>query len=59
MKYRGRSSFCTVNSNTVNSKKVCISTEKANLIYDKIENNEGLGIKTIRQELCKPQKLEQ
>ena len=31
----------------------------ANLIYDNIENNDVLGIETIKQELCKSEKKEQ
>ena len=53
---KGKSSFCIVNSNSVNSNKTCITTELANLIYNKVENNEILRIKTIKQELNKPEK---
>ena len=53
-KNRGRSTCCTVNSNNA-----CISTELANLIYDKVENNDVLTIETVKQELGKPEKKEQ
>ena len=59
MNNRGRSSFCFVSSNNVNSNKACISTGLANQIYSKVENNEVLRIKTIKQQLCKPEKKEQ
>ena len=54
MNNRGKSSFCTVNSN-----KACIWTELANLLYNKVENNDVLRIETIEQKLWKPEKREQ
>ena len=47
MNDRGRSYFGTVNSNTVHNNSACISTELANFIYDKVENNQDLSIETI------------
>ena len=43
MNNRSKSSFCTVNNNTLNSNKACISTKLAYLIYDKVKNNHILG----------------
>ena len=46
MNNRGKSTFCTVNSNDT-----CISTALANLIYHKVEKIWALRIETIKQEL--------
>ena len=54
MNNRGKSTFCVINSD-----KLCISTDLANLIYDRVEKNQLLRIKTLKQELCKPEKNEQ
>ena len=48
MNNRGKAAFGIVNSN-----KVCVSIELANLIYDKVE------IEIIKQELYKLEKKEQ
>ena len=53
MNNRGKPSLCIV------IRHACISPELANLIYDKVEKNQVLRIKTIKQELCKPDKEEQ
>ena len=42
--------FCTVNSNTVNNNMACISTELADLIYNKVENSQVPSVETIKQE---------
>ena len=54
MKNRDKSNFCIVDSN-----KACISADLANLIYDKEEKNQVLGIETKKQELCILEKREQ
>ena len=41
----GKSTFCILNCN-----KACISTELANLIYDRVGKNQVLRIETIEQE---------
>ena len=53
MNNREKSTFCIVNST-----KAFIPTELANLIYVKLEKNQVLRIKTIIQELSKPEKRE-
>ena len=59
MNNRGKTSFCIIKSNTVISNMAQVSTVVANLIYEKIENNDVFRILTIKQELCKSQKREQ
>ena len=54
MNSEGKSTFCIVNSDMA-----CISTELANLIYDKSEKNKVLRMETIQQELVKSEKVEQ
>ena len=51
MNNRGRSTFCIINSN-----KACMSTELASLIYNMVEKIQAVLMKTIKQELCKPDK---
>ena len=54
-----QSIFCVNNRSTlsgqhnVNSDQTYISTELANLIYNKVEKNEVIGIETIQYELCR------
>ena len=48
MDIRRKSNFHNINSN-----KAYISTELANLIYDKVKKNQVLGLATIHHELCK------
>ena len=43
----------------VNKDKACISTELANLIYDKVEKNQELRIENTQETLSKPDKEEQ
>ena len=40
---KGKSSFCIINSH-----KTCISTEVADLIYDKVEKNQVPRIETMQ-----------
>ena len=51
MNNKGESTFCIANSD-----KACISTELADLIYEKVETNWVFRIETIQQELCKPKR---
>ena len=51
MDNRGKSNF-----HIANSKKACVSNELANLIYNKVEKNWVLRVKTIKLKLCKPEK---
>ena len=50
MNSKGKPIFCIVNSD-----KACISTELADLIYDKIEKDQALRIEIIQQDICKPE----
>ena len=54
-KYFIKDRFCLIIYNKKLLYKVCISAELANLIYDKVEKNQALGIKTIKHKLCRPE----
>ena len=49
MSNRGNSYFCTVNSNTIDNNRACISTDLANLICDEVENSQIPNIETLKQ----------
>ena len=49
MNKRGKSYSGAVNTYTVNNDMACISTELANIICNKVENNQVLSVETIKQ----------